>query len=86
MRSPEELKVLYAKFDDDVATRSRLQRLLIATDQWFGVLFWNTSQDETISSHIARRQDAGTATKWDNFVCCMLKKLEQNHCKKSEGE
>ena len=86
MRSPEELKVLYAKFDKDVANRTRVYRFLLVFDQMCNVIFWNGSQDETISSHIARRQDAGTATKWDNFVCCMLKKLQQNHCKKSEGE
>ena len=86
MRTPEELKVLYDKFDDDVANRTRFYRFLLVFDQMCNVVFWGGSQDETISSHIARRQDAGTATKWDNFVCCMLKKLEQNHCKRSEGE
>jgi hypothetical protein len=77
---------LYAKFDNDVAKRSRIMRLLLATDQWFNVLLWNGSQDETISSHIHRRQEKGIATKFDNLVCCMLKKLEHNHCEKSKGE
>ena len=77
---------LFAKFDNDVAKRTRLYRFLLVLDQMGNVLFWNGSQDETISSHISRRQEAGTATKWVNFVCCFLKKLEQNHCKKSEGE
>ena len=79
-------KALFAKFDRDVAKRTRWYRFLLALDQMGNVVFWNGSQDETISSHISRRQEAGTATKWDNFVCCLLKKLEQNHCKKSEGE
>lgn len=86
MRSPEEKRILFAKFDRDVATRSRLQRLAIATDQFFAVLFWNTSQDETISSQINRRQESGRATWFDNLVCKLLQKLEYNHCKRSEGE
>ena len=86
MRTPEDLKVLYTKFDNDVANRTRFYRFLLVFDQTCNVIFWNGSQDETISSHIARRQDAGTSTWFDNKVCCFLKKLEQNHCKKSEGE
>lgn len=85
-RTPEELKILYAKFDADVSKRTRLFRFLLAFDQLCNVVFWNGSQDETISSHISRKQEAGTATKFDNFVCCCLKKLEYNHCKLSEGE
>lgn len=77
---------LYAKFDSDVTNRSRFNRLLLATDQWFNVLIWNGSQDETISSHIHRRQEQGKSTKFDDFVCCMLSKLEYNHCYKSRGE
>ena len=82
----EERKTLIEKFERDVAKRTRWYRFLLVLDQMGNVIFWNGSQDETISSHISRRQEAGTATKWDNFVCCLLKKLEQNHCKKSEGE
>lgn len=86
MRTPEELKVLFVKFDKDVATKSRIIRLMLATDQWFNVLLWNGSMDETISSHISRRQTAGKATWFDNKVCCLLQKLEYNHCNKSLGE
>jgi len=86
MRTPEELEVLYAKFDNDVATKSRMLRLAIAIDQVFAVLFWNTSCDETISSQIARRQKAGTSTWFDDKMCHLLKKLEYNHCLKSIGE
>lgn len=85
-RTPEQLTALYEKFDADMEKRSRWFRLAIAIDQFFNVLIWNGSQDETISSHIARRQEVGTATRFDNFICCILKKIEQNHCKKSEGE
>jgi len=86
MRTPEELEVLYAKFDNDVATKSRWLRFMIALDQLFAVIFWNTSQDETISSQIARRQKAGTSTWFDDKLCHLLKKLEYNHCLKSMGE
>jgi len=77
---------LFIKFDNDVANRTRWYRWLLALDQMGNVVFMNGSQDETISSHIARKQEAGTSTKINNFVCCFLKKLEQNHCSKSEGE
>lgn len=77
---------LYAKFDNDVAKRSRLFRFLLVFDQMFNVLLWNGSQDETISSHIHRRQLNGTATWFDNKVCCLLKKFESEHCAKSVGE
>lgn len=86
MRSQEELNMLYAKFDDDVQKKSKPLRLLIVIDQFFGVLFWNNSQDETISSKIGRLQQEGKASWVDNKICCLLNKLEYNHCKKSEGE
>ena len=78
--------MLIEKFKADVVKRSRLNRFILAVDQLFNVLLWNGSMDETISSHIARRQQAGIATKFDNWVCCVLKRIEQNHCSKSEGE
>lgn len=86
MMTPEERKVLYAKFDRDVSKRRRIMRFVIAIDQLFNVLFWNGSQDETISSHIGRRKLDGVATWWDNKVCFLLGKLEYNHCHKSLGE
>jgi len=85
-RTLQELETLYTKFKNDVEKRSRWYRFLLVLDQMGNVVFWNGSQDETISSHIARRQEVGTATRFDNFICCILKKIEQNHCKKSEGE
>ncbi|MGE4399387.1 MAG: hypothetical protein AB7D29_07690 [Campylobacterales bacterium] len=86
MRTDEELKILFAQFDKDMATKTKLYRFWLAVDQLGNVIFMNGSQNETISSHISRRQEAGTATRLNNFVCCLLKKLERNHCKKSEGE
>ena len=77
---------LIKKFENDVKKRSRFFRFLLALDQLGNVLFWNGSQDETISSHIHRNQIAGTATWFDNLVCRLLKKLERNHCEKSRGE
>ena len=77
---------LYAKFDNDSAKRSRLFRFLLVFDQMFNVLLWNGSQDETISSHIHRRQLNGTATWFDNKVCCFLKMIQSEHCLKSVGE
>ena len=54
--------------------------------QLFNVLFWNGSQDETISSHIGRRIAAGKANRFEKKLCCVLKKIDGNHCQKSEGE
>ena len=82
----EEREILIKKFDNDVAKRSRLQRLLIVIDQFFAVLFWNTSQDETISSHIGRRIESGKANWFDKRLCCLLNRLEHNHCNESLGE
>ena len=77
---------LIEKFENDVKKRSRFFRFLLALDQLGNVLFWNGSQDETISSHIARKKRAGTATWLDNKVCCFLNKFEYNHCELSLGE
>lgn len=79
-------ELLYAKFNEDIAKRSRVMRFLLVFDQMCNVLFWNGSQDETISSHIGRREVAGTATWLDKQVCRVLKKIEGNHCFKSLGE
>ena len=86
MRSKEELDILFAKFDRDVQKRSRLMRFLLVLDQMGNVLFWNGSQDETISSHIHRRIESGKANWFDKKLCCLLKKLENNHCYESRGE
>ena len=86
MKTPEELEILYAKFDRDVEKRSRFMRFLLAFNQLFNVVIWNGSQDETISSHIGRKKRAGTATWFDNKVCCFLNKFEYNHCELSLGE
>ena len=77
---------LVKKFENDVRKRSRLMRFLLALDQMGNVIFWNGSQDETISSHIHRRIESGKANWFDKKVCCLLKKLESNHCAKSLGE
>ena len=86
MRSKEELELLFAKFDRDVQKRSRFMRFLLSLDQMGNVLFWNGSQDETISSHIHRKIENGKATWFDKKICCLLKKLEDNHCYESRGE
>lgn len=77
---------LIKKFENDVKKRSRFMRFLLALDQLGNVLFWNGSQDETISSHIHRRIESGKANWFDKKLCCLLKKLEDNHCAKSIGE
>lgn len=79
-------KTLIEKFENDVKKRSRIKRLLLVIDQLGNVLFWNGSQDETISSHIHRRIESGTATWFDKKLCCLLKKIDNNHCAKSLGE
>jgi hypothetical protein len=77
---------LVCKFKVDITKRSRTMRFLLVFDQMLNVLIWNGSQDETISSHIGRKQLQGTATWFDNKICCLLSKLEHNHCNKSLGE
>ena len=79
-------EALIEKFENDVKKRSWIMRVLLAIDQLGNVLFWNGSQDETISSHIHRRIESGKATWFDKKLCCLLKKLEDNHCAKSIGE
>lgn len=79
-------KQLIAKFEADKQKRTRLMRFILVLDQMCNVLFWNGSQDETISSHIGRRINSGKATWFDKRLCCFLKKLENNHCNKSLGE
>ncbi len=74
------------KFKNDMKKRSRFKRFLLVLDQMGNVLFWNGSQDETISSHIHRRIESGKANWFDKKLCCLLKKLEDNHCAKSIGE
>lgn len=61
-------------------------RFLLVLDQMGNVIFLNGSQDETISSHIGRNIDDGTATCIQRKVCYLLSKLENNHCNKSIGE
>ena len=84
--SENDKVALYAKFDNDMKKRNRTMRFLLVLDQMFNVLLWNGSQDETISSHIHRRQLNGTATWLDKKICCLLRKLESEHCLKSVGE
>ena len=86
MITKEDLEILLAKFDKDVQKRSRFMRFLLSLDQMGNVLFWNGSQDETISSHIHRKIENGKATWFDKKLCCLLKKLENNHCYESRGE
>jgi len=82
-RNNEEL---VAKFENDVKKRSRVFRLLLVIDQFFNVLLWNGSQDETMSSHIGRRIKNGDANVFDKIICKFLQALESKHCTKSLGE
>ena len=86
VRSDEELRLLFTKFDRDVKVYSRWYRFILVVDQGLNVVWLNGSQDETCSSHISRKIDAGTATKFQMFVCKVLRKLESKHCIKSRGE
>jgi hypothetical protein len=73
-------------FIKDVREKPRWLRAAIALDQLIGVIIWNNSQDETISSKIGRRKAKGIATKVELLLCKLLSKLEYNHCSKSMGE
>lgn len=77
---------LIAKFERDVTKRNRFFRFLLVFDQMINVIGWNGSQDETVSSHIGRKIDKGTATWFDKILCKFLKWLETSHCIKSLGE
>ena len=79
-------QVLIQKFKEDMAKRNRLMRFLLVLDQMINVVFWNGSQDETVSSHVGRRIEEGKATWFDKRLCYFLSKLEHNHCNKSLGE
>jgi len=74
------------KFEYDVKKRSRVMRFLLVTDQLFNVLFWNGSQDETISSHIGRKIESDKATWFDKLVCKFLRALQAKHCFRAKGE
>jgi len=77
---------LIDKFENDVRKRSRVGRLVLCIDQFFNVLIWNGSQDETISSHIGRRIASGNYYKVEKILCNFLQKIEKSHCKKARGE
>jgi uncharacterized protein YlxP (DUF503 family) len=74
------------KFEYDVKKRSYLKRILLAIDQLFNVVFWNGSQDETISSHIGRRIASGKANWFDKALCKALRVLQSKHCIRAKGE
>lgn len=86
MRTEEEIKVLIQKFNNDVAKRSRGMRLLLCIDQFFAVLLWNSSQDETISSHVGRRVTDNKANWFDKLVYNTLNSIDNKHCARSLGE
>ena len=77
---------LIKKFEKDMKKRNRVMRFLLSLDQMINVLLWNGSQDETISSHIARRKVNGNATWFDKSLCKLLRLFESKHCLKSLGE
>lgn len=79
-------EVLIEKFENDVKKRTRFMRFLLVLDQMGNVVFWNGSQDETISSHIGRKIAQNRANWFEKKLCCFLKRLEHNHCEKSLGE
>ena len=80
------LEEYYKKFDSDVKKYSRVMRLLLSIDQFFNVLIWNGSQDQTISGHIGRRIVANEAYWVEIQICRVLRKIESKHCIKSRGE
>lgn len=86
MRTKDELTVLRAKFDRDMEKRSRFNRFMLSIDQTINVLWLNGSQDETCSSYIGRKKENGTSTVFQEKVCCLLNRLEYNHCSLSVGE
>ena len=86
MRTKEEIKILVAKFENDIKKRSWIMRLLLVIDQLFNVMLFNGSNDETISSHIGRRIKSGKANWFEKLLCKFLRLIEAKHCIKSLGE
>ena len=74
------------KFEYDVKKRNRLMRFLLVLDQMLNVLIWNGSQDETVSSHIGRRIEAGKARWIEKKLCAFLRFLQSKHCLLAKGE
>jgi len=74
------------KFIEDTHHYSYIKRLLLAIDQFFNVLLWNGSHNETISGHIGRKIKAGTANKFEKMICWGLRKIESKHCIEAIGE
>ena len=74
------------KFDKDIEEFNYIMRLLLATDQFFNVLLWNGSHNETISGNIGRQIKRGDANVASKCVCWGLRKLQSRHCIKSIGE
>lgn len=81
-----EYEKLVEKFENDVKKRNRFLRLALAVDQFFNVLIWNGSQDETISSNIYRRKKKGIAYRAEKILCKFLNFIEKSHCRESKGE
>jgi len=79
-------KALIEKFENDVKKRSRAMRFLLVVDQMCNVVFFNGSQDETVSSHIGRKINGGYANVYEKSLCNFLRLLESKHCIKSFGE
>jgi len=77
---------LINKFEYDMVKRGRFKRFLLSLDQTLNVIFWNGSQDETVSSHLYRRISNKKATWFDKLLCIGLRKIDSRHCKKSLGE
>ena len=79
-------EALISKFEEDIKKRSWIMRFLLVLDQMGNVLFFNGSQDETISSHIGRKIASNKANKIEKAICWVLNKIENKHCFKSKGE
>jgi len=74
------------KFEYDIKKRSYAKRVILAIDQLLNVIVWNGSQDETISSNVGRRIEAGKAYKVEKWLCTLLSKIQEKHCEKALGE
>ena len=74
------------KFEYDMEKRNYFHRLALVFDQFFNVLLWNGSQDETISSHMGRRIAAGKANRVEKWLCGVISMVVKSHCEKALGE
>lgn len=63
--------------------KERLWNILIAFDQLIKTVVYGGNPDVTISHVIGVKTQKGTANWLERKICCLLNKLDVDHCKES---